>query len=499
MVSLSGAHIEVSSSIDTAVVLAAGLGTRMRSSLPKVLHPICGEPLLTHVLHALEGAGISRVIVVLGPGRDDVRAVLPESCTVVVQDTQRGTGDALLAADRCLGDVPILVVPGDTPLLTAAVFQSLMQEYQSEAAAAAVLTMCPPDPSGYGRVIRGADGTVLRIVEHRDASTEERAVGEVNVGAFVLPARLAIDLLSRQDAANAQGEVYLTDVVAGLCDLGRKVVAVPVGDHRVALGVNTRVELAEAQEHMRTRICTDWMLAGVTIEDPASTHIDAGVTLEPDVRLLPFTCLRGSTHVAARSEIGPGSTLVDTRVGPDCRVRHSYTDGAELEAGVQVGPFTYLRPEAHLAEGAKAGAFVEIKKSRVGRGSKVPHLSYIGDTTIGEGSNIGAGNITANFDGREKHRTVIGDNVRTGSDTVFVAPVRVDDGATIGAGSVVTKDVPAGALGIARARQRNILGYSSRAKAAHAGQAGPDTSAPREDADMGAPGEIPEDQGGSHD
>ncbi|MBU2600604.1 MAG: bifunctional UDP-N-acetylglucosamine diphosphorylase/glucosamine-1-phosphate N-acetyltransferase GlmU [Actinobacteria bacterium] len=471
----------------------------MRSSLPKVLHPVCGSPLVTHVIHALEGAGVSRVIVVLGPGRDDVRAVLPESCTVAVQGTQRGTGDALLAADRCLGDGPVLVVPGDTPLLTSAVFQSLMQAYLSEEAAAAVLTMCPPDPSGYGRVVRGADGTVLRIVEHRDASVEELSIGEVNVGAFVLPARLSVDLLSRQDAANEQGEVYLTDVVAGLRELDQKVVAVPVEDHRVALGVNTRVELAEAQEHMRMRICVDWMLAGVTIEDPASTHIDATVTLEPDVRLLPFTCLRGATHIAARSEIGPSSTLVDTRVGADCRVRHSYTDGAVLEAGVQVGPFTYLRPEAHLADGAKAGAFVEIKKSRVGPGSKVPHLSYIGDTTIGKGTNIGAGNITANFDGREKHRTVIGDNVRTGSDTVFVAPVTVADGATTGAGSVVTKDVPAGALGIARARQHNILDYAARARALRAGAAGTDASVPRKGADMGGPGEIPEDQGGSDD
>jgi bifunctional UDP-N-acetylglucosamine pyrophosphorylase/glucosamine-1-phosphate N-acetyltransferase len=479
----------VSESIDTAVILAAGLGTRMRSSLPKVLHEVCGTPLVAHVARAATDAGVSRIVVVLQPGQEDhVAPYLPESVRFAIQERQRGTGDAMLAVAGRIGEGHALVLSGDTPLLTAETLRGLIDLWSSSRADAALLTLTPSDPTGYGRVIRRSDGLVDRIVEHRDADPDERAVREVNAALYILPVADTLAILGGLDTDNDQGELYLTDVVGALAARGDKIVAMEAPDYREALGINNRVELADAQGIMRERILQSWMLAGVTIEDPASTHIDADVELEADVRILPFCCLRGRTRVGSGSEIGPASTLIDTVVGPGSVVRHSYTTGAVLEAGAQVGPFSYLRPEAHLLEGAKAGAFVEIKKSTIGKGSKVPHLSYVGDTQIGEGTNIGAGNITANYDGREKHRTTIGDNVRTGSDTVFVAPVTIGDGATIGAGSIITKDVPPGSLGIARSKQRNIPGYGQRSRVRETGKeqaADPDRA-------------TSDDQGGSH-
>lgn len=453
--------------IPTVVVLAAGLGTRMKSATPKVLHRVCGLPLVIHVLRAAQAVQPERVVVVLGKGHEEVRPYLPEGCAVALQEAQRGTGDALLAAAAHLDEGPVLVLPGDTPLITAETLLALAGTHVAVGAEATVLTMELAEPGAYGRVVRDADGLVARIVEARDATPEVLAVNEVNAGMYILPGRRSVELLRRVGTDNEQGEVYLTDVIAALRSEGARVAACRAGDPGVTLGVNSRVELAEAQELMRGRLCREWMLAGVTIEDPASVHLDATVVLEPDVTILPFTCLRGVTRVARGSEVGPGCTLIDTVVGEGCRVRQAYAEGAVLDAGVTVGPFTYLRPGAQLREGAKAGAFVEIKKSTVGRGSKVPHLSYIGDTIIGEGTNIGAGCITANYDGYHKHPTVIGDNVKTGSDTVFVAPVTVGDGAITGAGSVITRDVPAGALGIARSRQQNLGGYAERQAAAH--------------------------------
>jgi len=449
----------------TIVILAAGLGTRMKSSLSKVMHPVCGAPLLSHVIAAADGLAAGRRVVVLGAGQGLVQSIVPSGWEVAIQERQRGTGDALLAAAACIGDGAVLVLSGDTPLVTTPMLEALLAAHGQSGAEATVLTMDLDHPDGYGRVVRDAAGDLAYIVEHRDATDAERAVDEVNAGMYVLPGQTALEILREAGTDNDQGEIYITDVVAGLRRRGARVGAYRLVDPALALGVNSRVDLAEAQRIMRARICRDWMLAGVTIEDPGSTHIDVTVRLEPDVTILPFTCLRGSTTVGMGSEIGPGATLIDTQVGQSCRVRQSYTDGAVLDAGVSVGPFTYLRPEAHLGERAKAGAFVEIKKSSIGRGSKVPHLSYIGDATIGSGSNIGAGNITANYDGRNKHPTVIGDNVRTGSDTVFVAPVTVGDDATIAAGSIITKNVPAKALGIARCRQRNIGGYRGRGRA----------------------------------
>ena len=456
-----GVSIRVSS-ISTIVVLAAGLGTRMRSTLPKVMHPVCGVPLLSHVLAAADAVEAGRRVVVLGHGHDLVRPILPDGWEVCLQEQQRGTGDALLSAAAFIDDGPVLVLSGDTPLVTGELFRSLVEAHAASAVDATVLVMRPADPSGYGRVLSGSDGLIDRIVEHRDATPEERRVPEVNAGMYVLPGAESLEILRGVGSDNDQGELYLTDVVAGLRSRGRRVGAVLLDDPDAALGVNSRVDLAQVQALMRARICRDWMLAGVTVEDPDSTHIDATVRLEADVTLLPFCCLRGSTSVGRGSVIGPSATLIDTVVGEECHVRHSYTEGAVLARGVKVGPFSYLRPAARLEDGAKAGAFVEIKKSTIGAGSKVPHLSYIGDATIGVGTNIGAGNITANYDGREKHPTVIGDNVKTGADTVFVAPVTLGDDVTVGAGSIITKDVPAGALGIARCRQKNVLGYAGR-------------------------------------
>ena len=336
--------MHVGSMIATTVILAAGLGTRMKSPLPKVLHPVCGVPLLLHVLKAAEAVEAERTVVVLGHGHELVRPLLPEGTEVALQATQRGTGHALLSASEFVGEGPVLVLAGDTPLVTGEVLLELVQAHQASGADATLLTMEPADPTGYGRILRDPAGWVTRIVEHRDATEEERRVREVNAGMYVLPGRRALAVLEQAGTDNAQGEIYLTDVVAGLREAGGRVAAHVCADPTVTLGVNSRVELAEAQALMRVRLLEHWMLAGVTVEDPASTHIDAGVTLEADARILPFTCLRGRTQVGAGSEIGPGTTLVDTVVGRGCRVRHAYAEGAVLEAGARVDPFSYVGP-----------------------------------------------------------------------------------------------------------------------------------------------------------
>lgn len=441
------------------VVLAAGRGTRMKSEIPKVLHLVCGAPMLSHVLSAAGEVGAEKTVVVLGHGHEQVEPYLAAGCEVVRQEEQLGTGHALLMASEEVEEGPMLVLSGDTPLLTGETLREFVGAHFSSGAQASMVTMELEDPTSYGRVMRAPGGEVERIVEHGDAGPGELAVKEVNAGAYILPATAVMEVLRSAGQENSQEEIYLTDAVTGLVERGAVVRAFPAADPGEFMGVNTRVELAEAQTSMRRRLCRGWMLAGVTMEDPASVYLDAGVQLAPDVRLLPNTILRGSTEVGRGSEVGPDCTLIDTVVGEECTVRHSYSEKAVLGNRVTVGPFAYLRPEARLEDESKAGTFVEIKKSRLGPKSKVPHLSYIGDTEIGTGTNIGAGNITANYDGREKHRTTIGDQVNTGSDTVLVAPVTIGDNVTIGAGSVITKDVPAGALGIARARQKNIQNY----------------------------------------
>ena len=457
------------------VVLAAGEGTRMKSSTPKVLHEIAGRPLVGHVLAAAHRLAAEHTIVVVGHGRervtDYVTSVAP--VVVVVQEQQNGTGHAVRialeaaasqGADVRAASGPIVVVAGDTPLLSTQTLSELVDAHVSSKAAATVLTAILDDPTGYGRVIREGN-TVAAIVEHKDANDAQRAVNEINSGVYAFDPRSLVDALSRLTTNNAQGEEYLTDVLGILRNDGKTVTAVVAADSFEILGVNDRVQLAQAGEILRQRINTAWMREGVTIVDPTTTWIGADVVLERDVTLLPNTMLLGTTRVESGSTIGPDTTLIDTIVGADAHVRRSEATNASIGDGADVGPFTYLRAGTVLADHAKVGAYVEIKNSTVGEGSKVPHLSYVGDATIGTGTNIGAATVFVNYDGVNKHQTVIGDHVRIGSDTMLVAPVTVEDGAYTAAGSVITDDVPAGAMAVARERQRNIEGWVERRRA----------------------------------
>jgi bifunctional UDP-N-acetylglucosamine pyrophosphorylase/glucosamine-1-phosphate N-acetyltransferase len=450
----------------TVVILAAGEGTRMRSDVPKVLHPICGRPMiLWPVLAALE-AGAGKVVVVDGPGRRLAEA-LPEGVELAVQEQPRGTGDALSsAAEHIADDATVLVLMGDVPLITAEAIEALASAHEESGAVATMATMELDDPSDYGRVVRTAEGGVWRVAETKnpgDANEAELAIREVNTGIYAFRGGPLLEALRHLGADNAQGELYLPDVLPLLRDGGGEVAAHLVTDSNLTLGVNDRAGLARVRELAQRRIHERHLLAGVTIVDPSGTTIEVDVAIGRDTVIEPSSFLRGSTSIGERCVIGPLTTLIDTAAGDEVRVPHSYLQNAQLADRVSVGPFAYLRPGADLRAGAKAGTFVEIKNSVVGEGSKVPHLSYIGDADIGEDSNIGAGTITANYDGFAKHRTTIGNRVRVSSDTVFVAPVTVGDDAFTGAGSVIDKDVPPGALGIARERQRNIDDYAERA------------------------------------
>jgi len=448
------------------VVLAAGEGTRMRSTRPKVLHEMAGRTLVGHTLAAAAPLGADTTLVVIGAGREAVAAHLDQvapDAVPVVQAEQRGTGHATRVALEAAPDVDgtVLLLPGDTPLLRIETLRRLVEEHQSSGAVATVLTAVVPDPTGYGRVLRRSDGAVLAIVEHRDATEEQRAVDEVNTSVYAFESGPLRDALNRLSTANAQGEEYLTDVVGLFVDAGLSVGAM-VADPVETAGVNDRAQLAAAHKAYNQRLLEDWMRSGVTVVDPATTWVDAEVALAPDVVLRPGVQLHGRTAVARGAEVGPDCTLVDTVVGEGARVIRAHCVRAEIGPDAEVGPFAYLRPGAALGRGSKVGTYVEVKGSEIGPGAKVPHLSYVGDATIGAGSNIGAGNIVANYDGVAKHRTVIGEHVRTGSDTVLVAPVTIGDGAYTASGSVITDDVPPGALGIGRARQTNKTGWVAK-------------------------------------
>jgi len=446
-----------------AIVLAAGKGTRMKSDLPKVMHEAMGRPLLGWVLAALEPLDLDRTVIVVGHGADDVVDLLPETATAAVQADQRGTADAVaVGLDALDGDVDeILVVPGDMPLLRSETLDRLLAAHRRGDAAATVLTAVLDDPTGYGRIVRDADDTIAGIVEERDADEATRAIAEVNTSVYVFDAAALREALPRVGNDNDQGEWYLTDVVGILAGDGRRVAAVPAPPGE-ADGVNTHVQLAAAAATLRRRINEGLMLAGVAMIDPDRTHVDAGVRIEPGATIWPDVYLKGDTAIAAGAVVGPGVDATDSTIGPGATVRYAVLDHAVVGPRATVGPYAYLRPGAVLAEEAKAGCHVEIKNSTVGPRSKVPHLSYVGDTTIGEDTNIGAGTITVNYDGYEKHRTVIGDRVRIGSDTMLVAPVEVGDDAYTGAGSVITKNVAPGALAIERSPQQQIEGYAER-------------------------------------
>ncbi len=430
-----------------AVVLAAGLGTRMKSTTPKHLHPVLGRRLVDWVVEAANAVGPARLVVVASPEHADAF----DGMEVAVQEHPRGTGDALASARGALGEHEgdVLVLSGDSPLLRAESIRELVDTHARSGAAATVMTFRKEDPGSYGRIVRGDDGGIKAIVEAPDAGPDELAIDEVNSSIYVFRGAALWPALETLQPQNAQGELYLTDVVRVLAGSGEVVAGYLVSDATEAVGVNTRVELAAATSALRDRINEAHMLAGVTIVDPPSTWLDPSVRIEADAVIHPFTVLRGQTTVGEGAAIGPHVVAVDAEIGPRA----------------VVGPFCYLRPGTVLEANAKAGTFVELKNSRIGEGTKVPHLSYIGDADIGAGTNVGAGNITANYPhkaGEPKGRTTIGSNVRTGVQNSFVAPLEIGDGAWIAAGSVITKDVPPGALAVARSPQENKEGYAAR-------------------------------------
>lgn len=453
------------------VVLAAGQGTRMRSSLPKVLHPIGGRPLVGHVLTTAARLGADHIEVVVRHERDQVVAALSgeyPDAVFVDQDEIPGTGRAVQVA---IDDLPadfdgdVLVLSGDVPLLEADTLRALIEGHRAASAAATLLSARLDDPTGYGRVIRDADGTVQRIVEQKDASADEAAVTEINAGVYVFRAAELRTHLARVGQDNAQGEMYLTTVIELLRAAGQRVAAELAVDTAATFGINDRIQLAEAGRVLNDRIVRRWQREGVTVIDPATTWIDDDATLAPDVTILPNTQILRATTIASGAIVGPDTTLVDCEVGESAIVRRTDATLAVIGAEATVGPFSFLRPGTVLGAKGKIGAYVETKNAEIGEGSKVPHLSYVGDATIGRGVNLGASTITANYDDVAKHRTVVEDEVHTGSHTTLVAPVRLGAGAKTGAGAVVRKDVPAGALSMSVAPQRNIEGWVEKNRA----------------------------------
>jgi len=447
----------------------------MRSSLPKMLHPVCGQPMVAWPILAAREAGAGRVAVIVSPGRD-LSPALPEGTETVEQPQADGTGGAIRAALPLIEEADsVLILSGDVPLIGTDTIAGLLAAHEESPAAATMLTIELDDPAAYGRVLRGPGGEVERVVEAKaagDADAAQLAIREINAGTYVFDAAPLAAALAGLSNDNAQGEYYLPDVFPALREAGHTVAAHLADDLAVTMGINNRADLAAVEAEARHRILEAHMLAGVTVVDPASTWIDAGVEIGADARIEPGTSLRGATEIGTGAVVGPLTTLIDASVGAGSAVVHSYLVECDVQEGCSVGPFAYLRPGAVLHDGAKAGTFVEIKNSQVGEGTKVPHLSYVGDADIGPGSNLGAGTITANYDGFRKHRTVIGRDVRIGVDTMLIAPVEVGDSAYTGAGAVVKDDVPDGALSVSENAQRNIDGYAAE-KAAKMREGGP--------------------------
>jgi bifunctional UDP-N-acetylglucosamine pyrophosphorylase / glucosamine-1-phosphate N-acetyltransferase len=446
------------------IVLAAGAGTRMKSTKPKVLHEILGLTLLDHVLHAAADLNSEKTIVIVGHGRDQVQEHLAKTHPAVVtavQEEQNGTGHAVKIALDALGDLsgPVLVLAGDTPLLTTSDMQVTLDAMSGKSAV--VLTAHLADATGYGRIVRNAKNDFEKIVEHRDASESELQISEVNSGVYAFDAKSLRESLAKLTTDNTQGEQYLTDVLGILRSAGSEVSAVTTSEENI-LGVNDRRQLADAGAILRNRINKEWMLAGVTMVDPNSVWIDRTAVLEADVTLLPNVAITGASIIRGGATIGPDCSLHDTVADHCATIIRTTSNGAVIGEGANVGPYTYLRPGTVLGAGAKAGGFVEMKNANLGVNAKVPHLSYVGDATIGEGTNIGAATVFVNYDGQEKHHTQVGSHVRIGSDTMLVAPLVIGDGAYTAAGSVITEDVPAGSMAVGRARQRNIVDWVLR-------------------------------------
>lgn len=448
------------------IILAAGKGTRMKSKLPKVLHRAAGKPMLQHVLDAAKGAGAKRSIVVVGFGAEQVREAMGDQAEFVVQAEQLGTGHAVRQAEPLLKEEggTVVVLCGDTPLVTSGLITSLYEGHKAVGAKATVLTAIMPDATGYGRIVRTPEGDVARIVEQKDSTEEERRIKEVNSGIYCFECRELFAALAKVSCDNAQGEYYLPDVLEILRSQGEKIQAVVADDYESTLGINSRVQLAGAEKILRRRKNLELMNDGVTIMDPDSTFVDADVKVGADTVIYPFTWLEGSTTVGEGCQLGPNSRFSNAQIGDHVAAQFTYGHDCIIDSGVTMGPYVHLRPNAHIFNDVKIGNFVEVKNSNVGTGTKLPHLQYIGDSDIGANVNLGCGTVTVNYDGKLKHRTKIGDNAFVGCNTSLVAPVSVGDGAYIGAGSVITKDVPAGELAIGRARQKVITGWIDKRK-----------------------------------
>ena len=447
------------------IILAAGKGTRMKSKLPKVLHKVSGKPMLEHVIEAAKAAGSTREVVVIGSGAELVQQTFSE-VEFVMQEEQLGTGHAVLCAKEKFADSTgtVMILCGDTPLFTGELLKNLIDAHEKFNAAATVLTAIMPDPKGYGRIIRADNVDFEKIVEDKDATLEQQKIREVNTGIYCFNVQKLFDALEKVTNDNAQGEYYLPDVLEILRADGGKICAVVAEDYRQTLGINSRIQLADAEKILRQRKNAELMLAGVTIIDPATTYVDFDVEVGQDTIIYPNTYLEGKTKIGADCVIGPNVRFTNMTVGDNVTAQFSYCHDAEISDGVTFGPYVHVRPNTKISAGVKIGNFVEIKNSTIGEGTKLPHLQYIGDTDLGAGCNVGCGTITVNYDGKKKHRTTIGDGVFIGCNSNLVAPVKVEDGAYIAAGSTITEDVPKNNLAIARARQVNKSDWKDKRK-----------------------------------
>ncbi|WP_172257545.1 bifunctional UDP-N-acetylglucosamine diphosphorylase/glucosamine-1-phosphate N-acetyltransferase GlmU [Saccharibacillus deserti] len=450
-----------------AIVLAAGKGKRMKSKLYKVLHPVCGKPMVGHVVDTVRRTNSERTVVIVGHGAEEVKSYLGDQVDYALQADQLGTGHAVRQAEELLGkeEGTTILICGDTPLVRAETIEAMIALHEGEGAAATILTAVPEDPTGLGRIIRGEDGGVLRIVEQKDCSPEEDAVKEINTGTYCFDNRKLFEALAKVTNENAQGEYYITDVIGILQGEGEKIAAYATQDLTESIGVNDRVVLSQAEAAMRERIVRGHMLGGVTVIDPASTYIGADVQIGSDTLLYPGTVIKGQTVIGEECTIGPNSEIENAEIGDGTSVSHSVIRDSKVGDHVSVGPFAHLRPGSSLAEGVKVGNFVEVKNAEIGQDSKVSHLSYVGDAKVGSRVNIGCGAITVNYDGFNKSLTEIEDDAFVGSNVNLIAPVRVGQGAYVVAGSTITKQVPAGDLAIGRARQENKPGYADKIKA----------------------------------
>ena len=447
-----------------AVILAAGKGTRMKSKLPKVLHKVGGKPMVEHVMEAADKAGVSRKIVVVGFGSEKVTEFINGRAKVVLQAEQLGTGHAVLQAEAALADTTgtALILCGDTPLLVGEELKKFCDVHKASGAAVSVLTAMTDEPFGYGRIVRNENGSVEKIVEEKDATAAEKSLEEINTGIYCVEYPMAFELLHSLSTNNAQGEYYLTDILTKCQEKGQKVAGVLTDDFTMVMGINSRKQLAAAEGIMRLRILDRLMDSGVSIMDPASTFIEDTVEIGRDTVIYPFTWLQGKTKIGEDCEIGPNVRLQDVEIGNGNHIQFTYGQECKVENNVKMGPYIHLRPDTVIKDNVKIGNFVEVKNSTVGVGTKLPHLTYIGDSDIGGGVNMGCGCITVNYNGKKKYRTTIEDNAFVGCNSNLVAPVKVGKGSYVAAGSTITKDVPENALGVGRGRQINIDGWAEK-------------------------------------